>query len=136
MTTTRTTGGKITAIIALLAISLGTSSAAYADPCGMVPPPPDLTIATSVTIERIGVQKTFVAFARGIETMVLRPGFRGNVEEFGMLIPFPSPPTIRKVDDNIFSHIAAAIDPPEVIARIQIERIGLDHRVEGEIALS
>ncbi len=119
MTTKKTTGNKLTAMIALLAISLGSSSAALADPCGMVPPPPDITIATSATIERIGVQKTFVAHAKGIETMVLRPGFQGNVEEFGMLIPFPSPPTIRKVDDNIFSHIAAAIDPPEVTARVQ-----------------
>lgn len=113
------TTNKLTAIVALLAISLGTTGPALADPCGMVPPPPQLEIATSVTIERIGVQKTFVAFNKGVETMVLRPGFRGNVEEFGMLIPFPSPPAIRKVDDNIFSHIAAAIDPPEVIARVQ-----------------
>jgi hypothetical protein len=113
------TTNKLTAIVALLAISLGTTGPAVADPCGMVPPPPQLEIATSATIERIGVQKTFVAHDRGVETMVLRPGFQGNVEEFGMLIPFPSPPAIRKVDDNIFSHIAAAIDPPEVIARVQ-----------------
>lgn len=119
MTTKIPVGNKITSIIAVMAIALGTTSSAFADPCGMVPPPPDLVIAQSVTIERIGVQKTFVAHDRGIETMVLRPGFQGNVEEFGMLIPFPSPPTIRKVDDNIFSHLAAAIDPPEVIARVQ-----------------
>jgi hypothetical protein len=119
MTTKKPIGNRLTAIIAVLAIGLGTTSTAYADPCGMVPPPPDLELATSVTIERIGVQKTFVAHDKGMETMVLRPGFQGNVEEFGMLIPFPSPPAIRKVDDNIFSHLAAAIDPPEVIARVQ-----------------
>ncbi len=107
-------------LVALLAIALtmgDMGGTAFADPCGMVPPP--LQIATSRPIERIGVQKTYVAFDKGIETMVLRPGFRGKVEEFGMLIPFPSPPSIRKVDDNIFSHISAAIDPPEVIARVQ-----------------
>lgn len=116
------TSKRHSALVALLAITLVTSSSAqtaYADPCGMVPPPPPLQIASSRTIERIGVQKTYVAFDRGIETMVLRPGFRGKVEEFGMLIPFPSPPSIRKVDDNIFTHLAAAIDPPEVIARVQ-----------------
>lgn len=109
-------------LVALLAIALITSTTAttaHADPCGMVPPPPPLEIAATRTIERIGVQKTYVAHANGIETMVLRPGFQGKVEEFGMLIPFPSPPSIRKVDDNIFSHLAAAIDPPEVIARVQ-----------------
>ena len=29
--------------------------------------------------------------------------------------PFPTPPAIRKVPDEIFEHIAAAIDPPEVV---------------------
>ncbi len=109
----------LTTILATLAMSLGSMAPASADPCGMVPPPPPLELATSATIERIGVQKTYVAHSKGMETMVLRPGFQGNVEEFGMLIPFPSPPALRKVDDNIFSHIAAAIDPPEVIARVQ-----------------
>lgn len=116
------TSKRHSALVALLAIALVTTTtgdAVYADPCGMVPPPPPLEIAATRTIERIGVQKTYVAFDKGIETMVLRPGFRGKVEEFGMLIPFPSPPSIRKVDDNIFTHLAAAIDPPEVIARVQ-----------------
>ena len=36
-----------------------------------------------------------------------------------MLIPFPTPPAIRKVPDQIFSHIAAAIDLPEVIVDLR-----------------
>lgn len=95
---------------------------ALADPCGMVPPiswtPPVRVNVAVAPIERIGAQKTYVAFGNGIETMVLRPGFSGHVDEFGMLIPFPSPPDIRKVDESIFSHIAAAVDPPEVTVRI------------------
>jgi hypothetical protein len=117
------TSKRHSALVALLAITLVTSSSGqtvFADPCGMVPPP--LQIASSRAIERIGVQKTYVAFDKGIETMVLRPGFQGKVEEFGMLIPFPTPPSIRKVDDNIFAHLSAAIDPPEVIARVQRNR--------------
>jgi hypothetical protein len=35
-----------------------------------------------------------------------------------MLIPFPNPPSIRKVPDDIFEHIANAIDPPEVIVDV------------------
>lgn len=118
------TSKRHSALVALLAITLVTSSSSqtvFADPCGMVPPP--LQIASSRAIERIGVQKTYVAFDKGIETMVLRPGFQGKVEEFGMLIPFPSPPSVRKVDDNIFAHLTAAIDPPEVIARVQRNRL-------------
>jgi hypothetical protein len=45
---------------------------------------------------------------------VIRPGFKGKVDEFGMLIPFPSPPALRKVDDDIFGQIARAIDPPTI----------------------
>ena len=51
----------------------------------------------------------------GVETFVIRPGFHGNVEEFGMLIPFPNPPALRKVPDAIFSQLANAVDPPEIV---------------------
>ncbi len=90
---------------------LGTMSV-FADPCGMVPP---VYIEGNVPLERIGLQKTFVFYKDGIETFVIRPGFQGKVAEFGMLIPFPSPPALRKVADDTFSHIAAAVDPPEVV---------------------
>ena len=85
-----------------------------ADPCGMVPPIQSLAGA----IQRTGVQQTYVFHRGGIETLVLRPAFTGSVEEFGMLIPFPSPPSVRKVADNVFEHIAAAIDPPEVVVNL------------------
>lgn len=105
-------------IAAVVAIGLtgGVAAPALADPCGMVPP---ITMIEGDPIVRVGAQKTYVAYYKGIETVVLRPGFEGKVDEFGMLIPFPSVPAIRKVDDNIFPHIAAAIDPPEVLAYVQ-----------------
>lgn len=83
-----------------------------ADPCGMVPP---ITIGDTIPITRIGDQQTYVFFKDGIETFVIRPGYSGKIDEFGMLIPFPTPPALRKIPDNIFGHIAAAIDPPEVV---------------------
>lgn len=98
--------------LAAILITLATVSTAFADPCGMVPP---ITTAGDVPITRIGLQKTYVFYKDGVETFVIRPGYAGNVDEFGMLIPFPKPPALRKVPDNIFSHIAAAADPPEVI---------------------
>ena len=98
----------------LTALALSFAAApALADPCGMVPPiyipgmpEPDLT--------RVGIQQTYGFFADGVETLVIRPGFSGSVEEFGMLVPFPSAPAIRKIDDKTFDHLAAAVDPPEV----------------------
>ena len=85
---------------------------AAADPCGMVPP---IYTGLGTPITRVGPQRTYVFYKDGMETYVIRPGFRGKVEEFGMLIPFPSPPAMRKVSDAIFPHLASAIEPPEVI---------------------
>ena len=83
-----------------------------ADPCGMVPP---IYTGEGPPITRIGLQKTYVFHKDGVETFVIRPGFSGNVDEFGMLIPFPSVPAIRKVPDDVFGHLVNAIDPPEVV---------------------
>lgn len=95
--------------IMLLAITTGDT---LADPCGMVPP---ISIGRPPVLARVGEQQTYVFFKDGIETFVIRPGFTGDVDNFGMLIPFPTPPAIRKVPDNIFPQIAAAVDPPEVV---------------------
>lgn len=96
---------------------------ALADPCGMVFNPQPVLLFGDATLtdeggpslKRDGAQRTWISFDDGVETMVLRPGFVGNVDEFGMLIPFPSPPSIRKVDENVFSHVEAAIDPPAMV---------------------
>lgn len=88
------------------------SSQLFADPCGMVPPIYD---GPGVPLARTGDQQTYVFFKGGVESFVIRPGFNGKVEDFGMLIPFPTPPAVRKVPDHIFPHIAAAVDPPEVV---------------------
>jgi hypothetical protein len=89
---------------------------ALADPCGMVPP---VYTGQGTPITRVGPQRTYVFYQDGMETYVIRPGFQGKVEEFGMLIPFPSPPALRKVPDEVFPHIAAAIDPPEIVVDLR-----------------
>ena len=91
-----------------------------ADPCGMVPP---MNVAsTDNAVVRIGAQRTYMFFKDGMETIALRPGFEGKIDNFGMLIPFPAPPAIRKIDDNTFAQVEAAIDPPKVTVRIQQHR--------------
>jgi hypothetical protein len=84
---------------------------ALADPCGFVPPP----YINAVPLARTGVQRTYVFYKDGVETIAIRPGFTGKVEEFGMLVPLPSPPEIKKMPDEFFAHIQSAIDPPEVV---------------------
>ncbi|MHC4840817.1 MAG: DUF2330 domain-containing protein [Planctomycetota bacterium] len=102
---------KPTLILSALALML--APFVMADPCGMVPPiyrgPGPVPV-----LERQGLQKTYVFYKDGIETFAVRPGFRGDVKDFGMLIPVPSVPSLRKIADDTFAHIAAAIDPPEI----------------------
>ena len=93
----------------------------HADPCGMVPPI-QITGGGPAQLERTGAQRTWVLFKDGVETIALRPGFTGNVEDFGMLIPFPTPPAIRKIEDSTFAHVEAAIDPPTLNVEIIKER--------------
>ncbi|MCZ6602544.1 MAG: DUF2330 domain-containing protein, partial [Planctomycetota bacterium] len=108
---------KVVSFMAALMFSGAIPSTLWADPCGMVPP---IYIGTGVPIQRIGAQRTYVFYKDGVETFVIRPGFQGKVDNFGMLIPFPTPPAIRKVPDNIFAHVAAAIDPPEVVIDLRM----------------
>jgi len=104
-----------TTIVAAMAAGI-TAGSASADPCGMVPP---AYPGNDIPLARTGQQRTYVFYKDGVETIVIRPGFTGKVEEFGMLIPFPAPPAVRKVPDHIFPHIAAAVDPPEVVVNLR-----------------
>ncbi len=100
-------------IVLLSVVAVQTASA---DPCGMVPP---IYPGQEIPLARIGLQQTYVYYKGGVETFVIRPGFTGKVDEFGMLIPFPTPPAIRKVPDHVFEHLAAAVDPPEVVVDLR-----------------
>ena len=97
-----------TSIVAMIVIA----SPLFSDPCGMVPP---IYTGPGKPIARVGLQQTYVFFDDGVESFVIRPGFEGKVDNFGMLIPFPTPPSLRKVPDSVFDQIAKAADPPEVI---------------------
>src|SRR5438105_9320791 len=93
---------------------------ALADPCGMVPP---IYVNDNTSLVRVGDEQTYVFFKDGLETFVIRPGFSGKVEDFGMLISFPTPPALRKVSEDIFPQIANAVDPPEIVIDLRWERL-------------
>src|SRR5262245_53618934 len=109
---------NLATVIGLLAVVIApwASGRALADPCGMVPP---IYVTDNTSIVRVGDEQTYVFFKDGIETFVIRPGFSGKVEDFGMLISFPTPPALRKVSEDIFPQIAKAIDPPEVVVDLR-----------------
>src|SRR5262245_55710680 len=100
----------------VLMVVAGACGIAAADPCGMVPP---IYVNDNTSLVRVGDEQTYVFYKDGIETFVIRPGFSGKVEDFGMLISFPTPPALRKVSEDIFPQIAAAIDPPEVVVDLR-----------------
>jgi hypothetical protein len=95
-----------------VAVLIAWMALAFADPCGMVPPA--WIPQGEPGIERTGDQETYVFFADGVQTIAIRPGFTGSVDEFGMLIPVPAVPALRKIADDTFAHLAAAVDPPTV----------------------
>lgn len=111
-------------LIVAVICCFGTAHSGALDPCGMVPP---IYTGPGVPIVRTGLQQTYVFYKDGVETFVIKPGFQGRVEDFGMLIPFPTPPALRKVPDNIFQQIDNAIDPPEVIVDLspQVEMMAM-----------
>ncbi|MCA8919639.1 MAG: DUF2330 domain-containing protein, partial [Planctomycetes bacterium] len=118
-TRTLTKAVVLTIVVSLLA------GIAHADPCGMVPP---IWTGPGPAIERVGLQKTYVFYKDGVETFAVRPGFEGKVDNFGMLIPVPTVPAIKKIADDTFSHIDAAIDPPEVVVYAGGYRWDRDYR--------
>src|SRR5262245_25588994 len=100
----------------VLMVVAGACGIAAADPCGMVPP---IYVNDNTSLVRVGDEQTYVFYKDGIETFVIRPGLSGKVEDFGMLISFPTPPALRKVSEDIFPQIAKAIDPPEVVIDVR-----------------
>src|SRR5437660_4942057 len=107
-----------TVLVAILGLLVGAwlSGICLADPCGMVPP---IYVNDNTSLVRVGDEQTYVFFKDGLETFVIRPRFSGKVEDFGMLISFPTPPALRKVSEDIFPQIAKAIDPPEVVVDLR-----------------
>jgi hypothetical protein len=96
----------------VVALLIGLVTAAGADPCGMVPP---ISLdGDDNVIERVGEQKTYVFRKGDLQTVVIHPGFQGNVDQFGMLIPFPTVPSLRKMPDNVFEQLAHAVEPPVI----------------------
>jgi hypothetical protein len=98
---------------ALGAAMAAIAAPALADPCGMVPPQ-GIPGPLVNTLTRTGTQYTYVFYKDGVQDVVLRPAFKGKVSEFGMLIPFKTPPAIRKVSDDVFGQLEAAVKPPSV----------------------
>ena len=63
-------------------LALWPVAALRADPGGMVPP---VYAGDGGPIGRVGEQRTYVFYWKGVESFIIQPGFSGKVAEFGML---------------------------------------------------
>ena len=126
---------RLCAALCIATFGLSLTPTADADPCGMVPPIRIPEGIVGAPIARIGLQKTYVFHHDGVQTVALRPGFEGKVDEFGMLIPFPKVPSIRKIADDTFAHLDATVDPPVVQVEIydprRYERMAMKSMAAG-----
>lgn len=53
----------------------------------------------------------FMMYEDGIETVVLKPEWQGNMKEFGMVYPVPAKPTVKAGPANLFWELDEATNP-------------------------
>lgn len=56
-------------------------------------------------VESNGTAKALLVYNNGVEHYVISPGLRGNAQDFGMAVAFPSRPEITKAPDNLFEEL-------------------------------
>lgn len=77
---------------------------------GMVPP--------GRVYEPVDATEVFIHYDNGVQTMVLQPEFQGNAEEFAIVYPTPSRPTVEAGPTDLFWQLDSATNPwiqPEVM---------------------
>ncbi|MEN9920439.1 MAG: hypothetical protein RL538_332 [Candidatus Parcubacteria bacterium] len=55
--------------------------------------------------------EVFLKYEDGVETVILKPEWQGNMKEFGMVYPVPSKPTVKAGPANLFWELEEATNP-------------------------
>ena len=84
----------------LLSGSLFFTSPLYACACGIATFAPENEL-----VESDGTARALLVWKDNVEHYVIDPGLRGNAQDFGMAVAFPSRPEISKAPDNLFNEL-------------------------------
>lgn len=60
-----------------------------------------------------GDQRVFIYHRRGMQHLVLQNSFEGQASDFGMILPLPAPPEIKKVDRKFFAQLIQLTNLPQ-----------------------
>lgn len=59
----------------------------------------------------LNATEVFISYADGVQTMVLKPEWQGNAEEFGIVYPTPAKPTVEEGPTDLFWQLEDATNP-------------------------
>ena len=67
--------------------------------------------------EPLNATEAFISYDDGVQTLVLKPEWQGNAEEFGIVYPTPSRPEVSEAPVNLFVELNDATNPwlPQVM---------------------
>ena len=86
---------------------------------------------TATRIERCGVQRRLAFHRAGVQSLIVQPVLRAPTGPVALLIAVPSAPTVQQLGRRFFDHVAAAVDPPEVVVRFDGDHSSFTHTVES-----
>ncbi len=79
--------------------------------------------------------EVFVTYDAGVQTVILKPEWQGNMKEFGMVYPVPAKPTVKAGPANLFWELDEATNPyvqaPIVYAEAQDEATSVKATAAG-----
>ena len=61
-----------------------------------------------------GDQRLFLFHRNGVQHLILENGFKGQARDFGLLLPLPSPPEVKKVDRQFFRQLWQLTPQPTI----------------------
>ena len=103
-------GGKyIVAVTIAILIMVAPSAQAYC-PWGMVEP--------GRVFEPVDATDAFLAYDKGIQTVVMKPEFKGNAADFAIIYPTPGRPEVTEGPKSLFTELDDATNP---IVRREVE---------------
>lgn len=82
-----------------------------------------------------GDQRVFIYHRNGVQDLVLQTSVKGSGSDFGMLLPLPSVPDIRKVEFAFFDELHQMTRTRDVAWKAQAEGLGAGRMMDDNVGL-